>query len=57
MLGWFWFNLTQQRPYYAKREIRRGKKKGWLEVSYLDTTEDKGVYLKRIKVPASDIIS
>jgi hypothetical protein len=56
-LGMFWFKSIQQRPYYSKREIKRGKKKGWLEVEYFTGTEKLGVFFKKIKVHPTDIIS
>jgi len=41
-----------QRPIFSKREIRRGRKKGWLEVSYLK----KANKYKKIIIHPTDII-
>ena len=57
VLGRFWFNgEIQQRPYYSIREISKGKKKGWVEVEYLASSEEHGVYLKKLIIPKSSIV-
>jgi hypothetical protein len=35
-LGYFWYNKIQQRPFYSTYTLKKGKKKGWLRVEYLD---------------------
>ena len=57
ILGRFWFNgALQQRPYYSIREISKGKKKGWVEVEYLGTSDEYGVHLKKMIIPKSSIV-
>jgi hypothetical protein len=57
VVGRFWFNgALQQRPYYSIREITRGKKKGWVEVEYITSSDERGLHLKKITIPKSSIV-
>jgi hypothetical protein len=55
-LGRFWYDKIKQRPYYSLKKIKRGRRKGWVWVTYLKCTDEKGLHLRRRAVPASDII-
>lgn len=54
-LGYFWYNKIQQRPFYSTYTLKKGKKKGWLRVEYLDSNVE-GLKLRKILIHPTDVV-